>query len=70
METLDKIKDIIEKMSIDTKKVFDKGNHSASIRARAYAQELKEILPIYRKEILTEIKKNNKKQKKQVQYGN
>lgn len=70
METLDKIKDIIEKMSIDTKKVFDKGNHSASIRARSYAQELKEILPTYRKEILIEIKNNNKKMKKQKQHGN
>lgn len=59
METLKTIKDLVEKMSIDTAKVYEKGNHSASIRARKYAQELKDLLKIYRKEILNEIKKHD-----------
>lgn len=57
METLFKIKELVEKMSTDTEKVFKKGNKSASIRARRYAQELKELITPYRKEILDEIKK-------------
>ena len=40
METLKNIKDLVEKMSVDTQKVYDKGNRSASIRARKYAQEI------------------------------
>jgi hypothetical protein len=57
METLNKIKDLVEKMSVDTQKVYDKGNRSASIRARKYAQEIKLLIAIYRKDILEEIKK-------------
>ena len=59
METLKKIKDLVEKMSVDTHKVFDKGNRSASIRARKHAQELKVLIGVYRKEILEEIKKHD-----------
>ena len=59
METLKKIKDLVEKMSVDTNKVFEKGNRSASIRARKYAQELKTLIGIYRKEVLEEIKKHD-----------
>ena len=59
METLQKIKDLVEKMSVDTTKVFEKGNRSASIRARKYAQEIKELIPMYRKELLQEIKKHD-----------
>ena len=44
METLNKIKDLVEKMSVDTQKVYDKGNRSASIRARKYAQEIKLLI--------------------------
>lgn len=58
METLKKIKDLVEKMSVDTQKVFDKGNRSASIRARKHAQELKATIGVYRKEILEEIKRH------------
>ena len=58
METLKKIKDLVEKMSVDTQKVYDKGNRSASIRARKYAQEIKLLIAVYRKEILEEIKKH------------
>jgi hypothetical protein len=59
MEALIKIKDLIEKMSIETQKVYTKGNRSASIRARKYAQEVKVLISIYRKEILEEIKKKH-----------
>lgn len=59
METLKKIKDLVELMSVDTTKVFEKGNRSASIRARKYAQEIKELIPQYRKELLQEIKKHD-----------
>lgn len=58
METLIKIKELIEKMSVDTQKVFEKGNRSASIRARKNAQEVKQLISTYRKEILEEIKKH------------
>jgi hypothetical protein len=46
-------------MSVDTHKVFEKGNRSASIRARKYAQEIKLLIAAYRKEILDEIKKHD-----------
>jgi hypothetical protein len=57
METLSKIKDLIEKMSLETQKVCNKGNRSASVRARKHAQEVKFLLSTYRKEILEIIKK-------------
>lgn len=59
METLLKMKDLVEKISIDTHKVFEKGNRSASIRARKNAQEIKKLISAYRKEILEEIKKHD-----------
>ncbi len=59
METLKKIKDLVVKMSVDTQKVYDKGNRSASIRARKNAQELKTLIGVYRKEILEEIKRHD-----------
>jgi hypothetical protein len=59
METLAKIKELVEKMSVDTQKVYEKGNRSASIRARKYAQEIKQLIGVYRKEILEEMKKHD-----------
>jgi len=59
METLKNIKDLVEKMSVDTQKVYDKGNRSASIRARKYAQEIKLLIATYRKEILEEMKRHD-----------
>jgi len=56
METLKKIKELVELMSVDTHKVCEKGNHSASIRARQYAQDIKTLIVPFRKEILDEIK--------------
>lgn len=58
METLKKIKELVEKMSVDTQKVYEKGNRSASIRARKNAQEVKTLLGVFRKELLEEIKKH------------
>ena len=60
METLGKIKDLVEKMSVDTHKVYDKGNRSASIRARKYAQQVKILISDFRREILDEIKRHDK----------
>lgn len=60
MKTLNEIKTLVEKMSVDTIKVYEKGNYSASIRARRYAQQIKELVPILRKEILVEIKEKKK----------
>ena len=45
-------------MSVDTQKVYEKGNRSASIRARKHAQEVKALLGVFRKELLEEIKKH------------
>ena len=59
METLNKIKNLVELMSTDTAKVYNKGNRSASIRARKYAQEIKLLLGDFRKEILEEKKKKD-----------
>jgi hypothetical protein len=59
METLKNIKELVEKMSVDTQKVYDKGNRSASIRARKYAQEIKQLIGVYRKEILEEMKRHD-----------
>lgn len=59
METLKKIKDLVEKMSVDTQKVYEKGNRSASIRARKYAQEIKILIAVYRKDILEEMKRHD-----------
>jgi hypothetical protein len=59
METLEKIKQLIEQMSIDTEKVFNKGNRSASIRARKSSQEIKNLIGQFRKEILEEIKRHD-----------
>lgn len=59
METLLRIKELVEKISIDTYKVYNKGNKSASIRARKNAQELKELITPFRKEILEEITKQH-----------
>lgn len=60
-DTLTQIKDLVEKMSVDYHKTVEKGNHSASIRARKYAQEIKELIKPFRKEILIEIKKHDTK---------
>lgn len=60
MENLKKIKELVEKMSVDTTKVYERGNKSASIRARKYAQEIKDLIKVFRKDILEEMKKHDK----------
>jgi uncharacterized protein YaaR (DUF327 family) len=61
MESLKTIKELVEKMSVDTNKVYLKGNRSASIRARKYAQEIKDLIKTFRKDILEEMKKHDTK---------
>lgn len=61
METLLKIKELVEKISIDTYKVYNKGNQSASIRARKNAMELRDLIVPLRKEILDEIQRQHPK---------
>ena len=39
METLSKIQTLVASMTVDADKVYKKGNRSASIRARKYAQD-------------------------------
>ena len=51
METLEKIKELTELLSVDAAK-FYKGNKSAGTRARKSAQELKSLLQEFRTEVL------------------
>jgi len=52
METLNKIKELVENLSVDATKFFDNGNKSAGIRARKNAQQVKNLCQDLRKEIL------------------
>jgi hypothetical protein len=56
METIEKIKAMVEELSVDTTKFF-KGNNSAGTRARKMAQDIKNLLQTLRVEILEERKK-------------
>jgi len=58
METLEKIKSLVETLTIESTKFYEKGNKSAATRARSSAQELRELLKTFRGEIL-ESKKND-----------
>jgi hypothetical protein len=58
METLEKIKELTEVLSVDATKFF-KGNNSAGTRARKTSQELKDLLQTLRKEILESRKKES-----------
>jgi hypothetical protein len=51
METVEKIKELTESLSIDAGKFYN-GNKSAGTRARKTAQELKSLLQQFRGEIL------------------
>ena len=59
METIEKIKELTEALSVDAEK-FYKGNKSAGTRARKTAQELKALLQNFRVEILEERKNFNR----------
>jgi hypothetical protein len=63
MESLDTMYELLLKMKVDAEKVIQKGNHSASIRARKNSQELKLLQSVFRKEILEIIKTHPKKDK-------
>jgi|TARA_R100001594_G_C4016291_1_gene258126 hypothetical protein len=52
METLGKLKELVECLSVDTTKFFEKENKSAGIRARKSAQDIKALCQELRKEIL------------------
>ena len=58
METVEKIKELTELLSVDATK-FYKGNKSAGTRARKTAQELKTLLQTFRGEILEGRKQND-----------
>jgi len=57
MDTLAKIKELTESLSVDTQKAIDKGNKSAATRARKTAQDIKVLLQDIRKEVLEATKK-------------
>lgn len=57
METVKKIKELTEVLSIDAEKFYS-GNKSAGTRARKTAQELKALLQNFRGEILEGRKEN------------
>jgi hypothetical protein len=57
METVEKIKELTEALSVDAGKFYN-GNKSAGTRARKTAQELKALLQNFRVEILAERKEN------------
>lgn len=52
MDTLSKLKEMVENLSVDTGKFFDNNNKSAGIRARKTAQQIKNLCQDLRKEIL------------------
>jgi len=56
METLEKIKELTEQLSVDVNKFFS-GNKSAGTRARKTSQDLKSLLQQLRGQILEEKKK-------------
>lgn len=56
METLEKIKELTEQLSVDVTK-FYAGNKSAGTRARQTSQGLKNLIQQLRSEILEERKK-------------
>ena len=60
METLEKIKNLVEILSAETTKFYTKNNQSAGTRARKTAQEIKELIPVLRKEILNQSKEEIK----------
>jgi len=56
METLEQIKSLVETLSSETSKFYEKGNKSAGTRARKAAQEIKDLMQVLRKEILAHTK--------------
>jgi hypothetical protein len=52
METLSRIKELVEGLSVDSTKFFENKNKSAGIRARRISQEIKTLCQDLRKQIL------------------
>jgi hypothetical protein len=52
METLSRIKELVESLSVDSTKFFENKNKSAGIRARKISQEIKTLCQDLRKQIL------------------
>lgn len=59
METLEQIKSLVETLSSETSKFYEKGNKSAGTRARKAAQEIKDLMQVLRKEILAHTKEES-----------
>ncbi|HOH61303.1 MAG TPA: histone H1 [Bacilli bacterium] len=57
MEKIAKIYELIVLMENEAEKVYNKGNRSAATRARKYAQEIRNLLGDFRKEIIDVVKK-------------
>lgn len=57
MKTLENIKTLLEQLTDETTKFYEKGNKSAGTRSRKTAQELRELMQVLRKEILNHSKK-------------
>jgi RecA/RadA recombinase len=58
METVNKIKELVNSLEVDASKFFNKGNDSAGTRARKISQDLKSLLQDLRNEI-TAVRKTN-----------
>ncbi len=56
METLEQIKLLVNTLTEEATKFYDKGNKSAGTRARKSAQEIKDLMQTLRKEILAHSK--------------
>jgi len=57
VEKIAKIYELIVLMENEAEKVYNKGNRSAATRARKYAQEIRNLLGDFRKEIIDVVKK-------------
>lgn len=58
MEKLEEIKTLVESLSVDVSKFYDKKNKSAGTRARKTAQDIKNLLQDLRIAILEDRKKD------------
>lgn len=58
MEKLEEIKTLVETLSVDVSKFYDKKNKSAGTRARKTAQDIKNLLQDLRIAILEDRKKD------------
>lgn len=57
MEKIEQMKELFELMTAEAEKVYYKGNRTAATRARKFAQDIKNLLGEFRKELLEKSKK-------------